>query len=370
MIREASVPARRALASARRCTQRAYLRTGKPARGEPRVLYGTLRSPRSGDHAWGGGMVGLIRAQQVFPPAGRDFNVFYVGSSAVALVPDVLEILLIAKRRGAVVVLNQDGIGRPGWGGWTADDPDVQDDLIPRTLVHEADYVLFQSAFCRACADYFVGPRAGPAEILYNAVDTSVFAPAPRPPAREGLVLMLGGNQVQPDRLAAAVRTLAHVVEERPDATLLVTGIVRYPEDELMRKLGVADRVRFTGTYAIADAPAMYRQADIMLHTRPNDPCPYTVIEAMASGLPVVHAMSGGTPELVGGEAGIGVPVEHSWERDVLPDPATMAAGVLEIVRDLPAWSAAARRRAVERFDGAQWAERLREVVTGLVHGA
>ena len=35
-----------------------------------------------------------------------------------------------------------------------------------------------------------------------------------------------------------------------------------------------------------------------------NDPCPNVVLEAMACGLPVVHAASGGTVELVGDEAG------------------------------------------------------------------
>ncbi|HWH06801.1 MAG TPA: hypothetical protein VNT23_10265, partial [Gaiellaceae bacterium] len=32
-----------------------------------------------------------------------------------------------------------------------------------------------------------------------------------------------------------------------------------------------------------------------LLHTKVNDPCPNVVLEALASGLPVVHPASGGT---------------------------------------------------------------------------
>ena len=180
-------------------------------------------------------------------------------------------------------------------------------------------------------------------------------------------MLLLGGNQVQPDRLATVLRLLAFVAEEHSGARLVVTGIVRYPEDDLMAELGIEDRVEFTGTYPLNLAPEIYRRAHILVHTRVNDPCPNTVLEAMASGLPVVHAMSGGTPELVGGEAGIGVPVEVSWERDIPPDPAAMARAVLEIATNLVDWSAAARRRARERFGEERWFDRHRAVIEGLV---
>jgi glycosyltransferase involved in cell wall biosynthesis len=326
-----------------------------------------LRSPHGDERAWGGGITDILRMQKLYPAAGRDFNVFYVASAAVPLVPDVLDILPIVRRRGAPFVLNQDGIGRPGWAGFAADNAEVRDDTLARTLIHEADYVFFQSDFCRKTADRFVGPRAGPWEVLHNAVDTDRFGPTGAPRTGGGLVLMLGGNQVQPDRLATALRVLAYVAEERPDVRLIVTGIVGFPENDLMQELGVEDRVEFTGTYPLSSAPGLYRRADILVHTRVNDPCPNTVLEAMASGLPVVHPISGGTPELVAGEAGIGVPVEHSWERDILPDPAAMARAVLEIAPDLEEWSAAARRRAVTAFGEGHWFDRHRDVIGSLV---
>ena len=82
-----------------------------------------------------------------------------------------------------------------------------------------------------------------------------------------------------------------------------------------------------------------------------KDPCPSAVIEAMACGLPVVYPASGGTVELVGDEAGIGVPHPDGWERDEPPDPEALADAVAQRARRPPALCAPRRgARAVERF--------------------
>ena len=42
---------------------------------------------------------------------------------------------------------------------------------------HKADYVFYQSIFCKNSADKFLGERKGKGEILYNAIDTNIFKP-------------------------------------------------------------------------------------------------------------------------------------------------------------------------------------------------
>jgi glycosyltransferase involved in cell wall biosynthesis len=93
-----------------------------------------------------------------------------------------------------------------------------------------------------------------------------------------------------------------------------------------------------------------------------NDSCPSVVLEAMASGLPVVHPASGGTVELVGDVAGVGVPHDASWDQLDPPSAEAMAAAVERVLDDLPAYAAAARRRATERFSLAPWLERHAEL--------
>jgi glycosyltransferase involved in cell wall biosynthesis len=98
-----------------------------------------------------------------------------------------------------------------------------------------------------------------------------------------------------------------------------------------------------------------------------NDPCPSAVIEAMACGLPVVYPASGGTVELVGAEAGVGVAHPDGWERDEPPAPEALAGAVRKVLTDREILSAAARRRAVERFALGPWLDRHAEVFAELL---
>jgi glycosyltransferase involved in cell wall biosynthesis len=104
----------------------------------------------------------------------------------------------------------------------------------------------------------------------------------------------------------------------------------------------------------------------LLLHTKVKDPCPTLVLEAMASGLPVVYPASGGTVELVGDDAGVGVPHADSWERDEPPSPDALADAVDTVLADLDRYAAAARSRAVERFSLEPWLDRHAELFARL----
>jgi glycosyltransferase involved in cell wall biosynthesis len=82
-----------------------------------------------------------------------------------------------------------------------------------------------------------------------------------------------------------------------------------------------------------------------------------------------VYPASGGTVELVGDEAGIGVAHPDGWERDEPPAPAALADAVVRVLGERAAYSEAARRRAVERFALGPWLDRHAELFASLVSG-
>jgi glycosyltransferase involved in cell wall biosynthesis len=300
-------------------------------------------------------MVKFQRLQEAFPHRPRDFNLLYLGSSS--LPTDETLLIRLAGRRHAPLVVNQNGVAYPAWAGAETERLNAR----LRHVLAAAAHVIYQSEFCKQAADHFLGPPPGAWELLPNAVDTSAFTPSPSPPAG-GPVLLLAGDQSQAYRVETALETLIRL----PDARLLVTGTVVVDLPALARRLGVEDRVELVGRYAQREAPALYRRAHVLLHPKVNDPCPNVVLEALACGVPVVHSATGGTPELVG-EAGVGVPSETTWERDVPPEPQALADAVGTVFERLETFREAARVRAVEHFDLAPWIERHRQLFRELV---
>ena len=333
-------------------TPRAHRRPGV------RVFYGHDRVPRPGA-AVAGGSAKIQRLAARFPNHPVGFTHLYLGSNWTPR--DLGPLLALARRRRVPVVLNQDGVGYPGWAGAATED--VNRPL--RALLGAADHVLYQSAFCKRSADLFLGAPAGSWEILANAVDVDRFTPAADVP-HDGPVLLLGGDQTQAYRLELGIATLAELLHTEPAAQLLVTGSLAVPLEPLAERFGVRDRVHALGRYTQAEAPEIFRRAHLLLHTKVNDPCPSIVLEGMASGLPIVFPRSGGVPELVGAEAGIGVPHADGFERDEPPSPEALAAAVVEALGDLPALRAAARRRAEERFALGPWLDRHAELFGSL----
>jgi glycosyltransferase involved in cell wall biosynthesis len=334
------------------------------------VFYGFDHIPSLHEVAQGG-IVKFQRMQHVLPNTARHFNLVYLVSSMHP--PDWAQLLWLSRRKRIRLVWNQDGVGYPGWHGpgWERVNKPMAE------MMHAADYVFFQSRFCKLGSDIFLGKRQGPWEILYNAVNTDVFKRSLSDPDPQHLVLLLGGNQYQYYRLETAFRTLAILARQRKDVRLLVAGRLNWMVNEaeangrakqVMSDLGIGDRVEFLGPYTQEQAPGILQRAHILLHTKYNDPCPGVVIEAMACGLPVVYSESGGVPELVGKEAGIGIPTPLSWERDLPLNPEDLAEGVLRVADNRAKHADAARQRAVEFFDLRQWLKRHYEVFENLLN--
>lgn len=319
-----------------------------------RVFYGHDRVPGP-DEAVRGGTAKFQRLAGRFPNHPSDFDLLYLGSTW--LPRDLRPLLWLARRRHVPVVVNQNGVGYPAWAGT---ETDAVNEPLRRALL-AADHVLYQSDFCKRSADLYLGDPSGSWGILPNAVDVDRFVPAAAAPA-DGPVLLLAGDQLQPYRLELALQVLEHLRVRHAAARLIVLGRVEFPPPG-----SLTVGAEFLGPYAQRDAPELYRRAHLLLHTTVNDSCPSAVIEAMACGLPVVYPASGGTVELVGEEAGIGVQHPESWERVQPPAPKALAAAVERVLADRESYAAAARARAVERFALGPWLDRHEELFSELL---
>ena len=148
------------------------------------------------------------------------------------------------------------------------------------------------------CREYALPTSAVP--VVGNGIDLDAF----RGPQRRGL-RGAGARLLCVARLAPAknhallLQTVARLRESGRDVslTLVGDGPLRGRLEELARELGISERVRFAGRRT--DTPAFYRDCDLFVLLSDYEGMPMSIIEAMASGLPVVATRAGGVGELV-----------------------------------------------------------------------
>ncbi len=308
-----------------------------------------------------GGKVKLFHLQKIYPEKYESFNLIYLVSSAYP--PFAEEWVQWAKQQGVKMIWNQNGVAYPAWAGphWEKANTRL------RRLLSLADYIIYQSGFCRESTEHFLGPVKVPWEILHNSVDLGkFFPPASEIPASPWIIITAGTHQ-QPERVFTALETLSVLKKRKRKVKLILAGKLDWPKAEqetqaYAQARGISDQVIRRPAFTQREAPELYRQAHICLHPKYKDPCPTVVIEAMACGLPVIGSRSGGLPELVGREGGILIDVPDSWDRMYYPEPSKIADAVEQILFEIALWRKKARKRAEERFSLHSWLNRHREI--------
>jgi glycosyltransferase involved in cell wall biosynthesis len=164
------------------------------------------------------------------------------------------------------------------------------------------------------------------AMIVPNVVDLGTFAPGAA--ARSDPHLLVTRNLERIYDIETAIRAFARIVTKYPEARLTVAGAgpERETLERLARELGVDARLRFSGRLDNAELPSLYREATILLNPSRVDNMPNSLLEAMASGVPIVSTSVGGIPFLVeDGRTALLVPPGQ---------PPAMAEAVLRLLRE------------------------------------
>lgn len=200
--------------------------------------------------------------------------------------------------------------------------------------------------------------------VVRNAVDGERFTIRDREHARVRLGLPIGaplilyagylvpekGVDILVDAMAVLPRRDVHLV-------MLGDGPLRRSLRSRVRSRGLADRVHLRGAVPPEAVPEFMAACDLLCLPSRREGCPNVVLEALASGRPVVASRVGGVPELVrDDESGVLVAPD---------DPAALAAGLARALAR--PWDPAALRRTVGALSwdpiGDRYHELLREAV-------
>ena len=142
--------------------------------------------------------------------------------------------------------------------------------------------------------------------VIFNGVDTEEFAPDKIErktlglPEGVPLAMFTGDIRTNRKNLDTVLRALVDV----PDLHLIVVGNTDgSPYPKLAEDLGLSKRVHFLG-YRL-DVARIMQAVDLFVFPSRYEPFGMVVIEAMATGLPVITARSTGASEIVTPECGI-----------------------------------------------------------------
>lgn len=262
-----------------------------------------------------------------------------------------------ARRRGTRIVQRLDGINWLHRARWTGSRYTIRAiygnanlSFIRKRL---ANHVIYQSKFIKDWWDDWYKQTPVPTSVIINGVDLSRYTPHglhERPSGHYRILVVegsLAGAQKYGIHHAVA---LANQLSKRFKIELMIVGRVdRRTKNRL--KHPTAFRMQFMDTVQREHIPWLMRSSHLLFSAEVNPPCPNSVIEALACGLPVIGFDTGSLLEIVRGDAGRVVPYGANEWKLQKPDIPALANAAIEVLEDQSRFRTLARARAEANFD-------------------
>ena len=193
-----------------------------------------------------------------------------------------------------------------------------------------ADAIVANSKYMKTKLETFYGVDPDKIVVIPNGIDLTMFTGHSNKLLLQGdpSILFLGypGRMKGVDILLQAIASLK---SELPDMRLHLVGWAQESSDqEMVNKLGIEKFVVFHGGVSHKMVPLYFRSADICVFPSRHEGFPLTVLEAMASGTPIIAS-----------NIDIFRDVLNEGERGLLfdlADPSTLANSILALYRNLP----------------------------------
>jgi glycosyltransferase involved in cell wall biosynthesis len=211
-------------------------------------------------------------------------HAFSASYSSFLLSP--LPAIIVARLLGKPVILN--------YHSGEAEDHLRRSAIARRVMRHWVDLNVVPSPFLRDVLAAFDIE----AQVVANTIDLRQFTYRRRAPLRPRLICTRNFEPLY--NVSCVLRTFARVQARHPDATLTLVG--SGSQEAALRAEAARlrlDHVTFAGRVAPSEIPRYYAEADIYVQAPSLDNMPLSVLEAFASGLPVVSTRVGGVPSIL-----------------------------------------------------------------------
>jgi glycosyltransferase involved in cell wall biosynthesis len=237
----------------------------------------------------------VVRVRYPYRPTAlsvaRHFQAARRGLHAAPFRPDVIHAHFFLAAAPAVVLGRTPVVATEHWSVFLPEDPMT----LSRPLRLVARLALERAAAVTVPSEALARALPVPARVVPTVVDTALFHPGGE---REPRRLLAAGLFYDAKGFDLLIEAVGRVPDVRLD--LVGDGPPRPELEALARRLG-AD-VTFHGVVSKAELARLMRRADLFVSSSRYENNPVVVLEALASGLPVVATSVGGVPEIVGGD--------------------------------------------------------------------
>jgi glycosyltransferase involved in cell wall biosynthesis len=194
--------------------------------------------------------------------------------------------------------------------------------------------------------------------IIPNCVDSDFFTLPPSPRHHENFSFLAIAHLSDNKGIDILIKSFAKKFANRTDTRLTIggEGPIRNDLVALACKLGVEERVTFLGALSRGAVRDAMWNADALVVSSFHETFGIVLIEAFATGIPVIATRCGGPNDIVIGEIGI----------QVKPGDVEDLADALEKMRSGPLYSSETlRKHAQKKYDRPVFAKLLKEVYNG-----
>jgi glycosyltransferase involved in cell wall biosynthesis len=173
-------------------------------------------------------------------------------------------------------------------------------------------------------------PRVRHLQVIPNMVDTALFSPAPFPPTDYSYRLLFVGLMDTPQKGVDILLDALKLVRQHSDVKihldLVGDGLLRSQYETQAAQLDLQDVVTFHGVLPNEEVARMLRASHALVLPSRHESQGLAVIEALASGRPVIATRSGGPEYTLDPSNGIVVPPEQ---------PHILASAIIDLLEHL-----------------------------------
>lgn len=276
-----------------------------------------------------------------------------------------------ARRRGIRIVQRLDGINwvhRIRWAGLRYTVRAIYGNRILAVIRKRlADHVIYQSQFIKHWWEDWYRPARVPSSVIINGADLTRYTPHglhERPSGHYRLLVVEGSLAGGLNYGLFNAAALTDALSKKFRMELMIVGHVDGRTKNKL-KSQTSFRLQFMDTVPREHIPWLMRSAHLLFSAEVNPPCPNSVIEALACGLPVVGFDTGSLSELVQGDVGRLVPYgTNPWKLET-PDIPALASAAAEVLDHESRFRAYARDRAEKLFDVENMVDEYLKVLLG-----